>query len=153
MNEFAFARQPILNESLQLYAYEFLYRPTDDADNRKHSITSGIIGSSIIDLGLDQASNNSLAFINLSYDDIMSKHIEALPKDKLILELLEDIEPNDELISRVKSLSEQGFRFALDDFVYSPDWDPLIELAEIIKFDLTVTSFEKFNAFIFECMD
>jgi len=148
MNEFAFARQPILNKSLQLYAYEFLYRPTNDADNRKHSITSEVLASSIIDLGLDQASNNTLAFINMSYDDIMSKHVEALPADKLILELLEDIKPNNDLVIRVKSLYDQGFRFALDDFVYSSDWDPLIELADIIKFDLTVTSFEENKALI-----
>jgi len=148
MNEFTFARQPILNKSLQLYAYEFLYRSTDDTDSRKHSITSEVLASSIIDLGLDQASNNALAFINMSYDDIMSKHVEALPADRLILELLEDIKPDSDLIARVKNLTEQGFRFALDDFVYSSDWDPLIELAEIIKFDLTVTSFEENKALI-----
>jgi len=148
MDEFSFARQPILDTSLSLYAYEFLYRPTGDAHNKNHSITSEVLASSIIDLGLDKASNGYFAFINMSYDDIMSEHIDALPADKLILELLEDIKPNNDLISRVKNLHEKGFRFALDDFVYSPSWDPLIELADIIKFDLTVTSFEENKALI-----
>ncbi len=143
MDEFTFARQPILDEALQLYAYEFLYRPSNAANDRTHSITSEVLVSSIIDLGLEKASNNNLAFINMSYQDIMSEHIEALPTDKLMLELLEDIKPDDALIARVKDLSEKGFHFALDDFVYSPDWDPLIELADIIKFDLSLTSVEE----------
>ncbi|MEY8241565.1 MAG: HDOD domain-containing protein [Cycloclasticus sp.] len=143
MDQFSFARQPILDKSLLLYAYEFLYRPTDDALDRNHSITSEVLVSSIVDMGLDKASNNKLAFINMSYQDIMSEHIEALPTDQLILELLEDIKPDQKLVTRVKSLSEQGFRFALDDFVYSSDWDPLIELAEIIKLDLSITSLEE----------
>jgi len=148
MDQFSFARQPILDKSLLLYAYEFLYRPTDDALDRNHSITSEVLVSSIVDMGLDKASNNKLAFINMSYQDIMSEHIEALPTDQLILELLEDIRPDPKLIARVKSLSEQGFRFALDDFVYSSDWDPLIELAEIIKFDLSITTLEENRALI-----
>ena len=148
MDQFSFARQPILDKSLLLYAYEFLYRPTDDALDRNHSITSEVLVSSIVDMGLDKASNNKLAFINMSYQDIMSEHIEALPTEQLILELLEDIKPDPKLIARVKSLSEQGFRFALDDFVYSSDWDPLIELAEIIKFDLSITTLEENRALI-----
>lgn len=143
MDEFTFARQPILDDELQLYAYEFLYRPNNVANDRTHSITSEVLVSSIIDLGLETATNNSLAFINMSYQDIMSEHIEALPTDKLILELLEDISPDDALIARVKDLSDKGFRFALDDFVYSPDWDPLIDLVGIIKLDLTISSFEE----------
>jgi len=47
------------------------------------------------------------------------------------------------LITRVSTLKKQGFKFALDDFVYSSDWDPLIELADIIKFDLTMTTLKK----------
>ncbi|MBV1951206.1 MAG: HDOD domain-containing protein [Cycloclasticus sp.] len=143
MNEFTFARQPILDDELQLYAYEFLYRPSITTTARTHSSTSEVLVSSIIDLGLEKASNNNPAFINMSYQDIMSEHIEALPADKLILELLEDITPDDALVARVKDLSDKGFRFALDDFVYSPDWDPLIDLVGIIKLDLTISSFEE----------
>jgi len=153
MNQFSFARQPILTASLQLYAYEFLYRPTEDAQHRSHSITSEVLVSSIIDVGLDSATNDSLAFINMSYQDIMSPHIDALPTDKVILELLEDITPDEALITRVKELTEQGFRFALDDFIYSTDWDPLIELSEIIKLDLSVTSLEDNKALIHKLKD
>lgn len=148
MQPFAFARQPILDTSLQLYAFEFLYRPANDVTHNEHSITHEVLASSILDLGLNQASNNTLAFINMSYDDLMAAHVEALPSEKIILELLEDIQPDSALITRVSTLKKQGFKFALDDFVYSSDWDPLIELSDIIKFDLTMTTLEENQALI-----
>ncbi len=146
MHNFSFARQPILNLSLDVHAYEFLYRPTGQGNDSDHSITAEVLSSSIIDLGLDKASNNKLAFINMSYEDIMNSHIESLPANRLVLELLEDIKPDPALVLRVKFLCEKGFTFALDDFIYTPDWDPLIDLADIIKFDLTTTTFKENKA-------
>jgi len=32
---------------------------------------------------------------------------------------------------------------ALDDFEYSPEWDPLLEIAHIVKFDVQAMSFEE----------
>lgn len=148
MEEFSFARQPILDSSLNLFAYEFLYRPTNSSSKLPASLTSEVLTSSIIDIGLDKASNGRLAFINISYDDLMGEHIEALPADRFILELLEDIRPDQALNERVKTLVEKGYSFALDDFVYSTDWDPIIEMADIIKLDLTVTTLMENTALI-----
>jgi c-di-GMP phosphodiesterase len=148
MPKFSFARQPILNSSLELYAYEFLYRPIQDEAPQSHSITAEVIASSALDLGLKKAANNHFIFLNMSYDDLFSPLIEALPSEQVILELLEDIQPDSKLVKRAQELSAKGFSFALDDFVYTPDWDPLIALASIIKFDLTVTSIDVNKALI-----
>ena len=148
MPKFSFARQPILNSSLELYAYEFLYRPIQDEAPQSHSITAEVIASSALDLGLKKAANNHFIFLNMLYDDLFSPLIEALPSEQVILELLEDIQPDPKLVKRVQELSAKGFSFALDDFVYTPDWDPLIALASIIKFDLTVTSIDINKALI-----
>lgn len=145
---FSFARQPILNSSLELYAYEFLYRPIQDETPQSHSITAEVIASSALDLGLKKAANNHFIFLNMSYDDLFNPLIEALPSEQVILELLEDIQPDSKLIKRAQELSAKGFYFALDDFVYTPDWDPLIALTSVIKFDLTVTSIDVNKALI-----
>jgi EAL and modified HD-GYP domain-containing signal transduction protein len=145
---FSFARQPILKSSLNLYGYEFLYRPIQNEAPQSHSITAEVIASSALDLGLKKAANNHFIFLNMSYDDLFSPLIEALPSEQVILELLEDIRPDPKLVKRVQELSAKGFSFALDDFVYTPDWDPLIALASIIKFDLTVTSIDVNKALI-----
>jgi len=143
MHHYSFARQPILDLDLKVYGYEFLYRPNVQSNESSHSITSEVLASSIIDLGLSKASDDKPAFINMSYEDIMSEHVESLPADRLILELLEDIKPDPVFIQRISSLEQKGFSFALDDFIYTPDWDPLIEMASIIKFDLTTTTLKE----------
>jgi EAL and modified HD-GYP domain-containing signal transduction protein len=62
-----------------------------------------------------------------------------LPKSSgsLVLEILEDIEPTPALVEAVRGLREQGYIIALDDFVYSPHLQPLVDLANIIKIDIT----------------
>lgn len=143
MLQYSFARQPILDDSLKLFAYEFLYRSMGNKQFQKSLMTAEVITSSVLDLGLDKAADHHPAFINMSYQDIFDNSVEALPNNKVILELLEDIRPDSRLIERVTELTQKGYVFALDDFVYSTDWDPLIELASIIKLDLTVSSFEE----------
>jgi len=152
MDNFSFARQPILNHKLQLFAYEFLFRPINN-NELNHSLTAEVLTSSIIDVGLLKASNNKPAFINMSYNDIMSDYVEALPSKQIVLELLEDIKPNTALNERVSDLVNMGYSFALDDFVYTPKWDTLIDLADFIKFDLTMTTFEENKALINQLHD
>jgi len=139
MNEFSIARQPILDASLQLYAYELLFRGHKKTE-KKVSFTSEVLATAIFDIGLNKATGNNFAFINMSYEDIMSPTIDSLPTEKIVLELLEDIKIDDPLVQRVQELSALGFTIALDDFVYSSEWEPLIEVASIIKLDLTVLS-------------
>jgi len=142
MTEFSLARQPILDSTLQLYAYELLFRGCKDKSSGV-SLTSDVLATAIFDIGLEKLIGNNLAFINMSYQDIMSSTVDSLPTSNLVLELLEDIKIDDTLVKRVKELAEQGFMIALDDFIYAPEWEPLIDVASIIKLDLTVLSNDK----------
>jgi len=142
MTEFSLARQPILDSTLQLYAYELLFRGHKDK-SKEISLTSEVLATAIFDIGLKTLVSDNLAFVNMSYQDIMSATVDSLPTSNLVLELLEDIKVDDALVKRVKELAEQGFIIALDDFIYSPEWEPLIDLASIIKLDLTVLSNDK----------
>jgi len=99
-----------------------------------------VLATAIFDIGLDHVTGNTPAFINMSNQDIMNPAVDALPTNKVVLELLEDIEIGEALVKRVQELALKGFCIALDDFVYSPQWEPLIDAASIIKLDLTVLS-------------
>jgi len=66
--------------------------------------------------------------------------VEVLPANMTVLEILENLEPTPELIDACRHLKKAGFRLALDDFVYAPKFDPLIELANYIKVDFAVSS-------------
>ena len=121
MTEFSLARQPILDSTLQLYAYELLFRGHKDK-SKGISLTSEVLATAIFDIGLETLVSDNLAFVNMSYQDIMSATVDSLPTSNLVLELLEDIKIDDALVKRVKELAEQGFIIALDDFIYSPEW-------------------------------
>jgi EAL and modified HD-GYP domain-containing signal transduction protein len=75
-------------------------------------------------------------FINVSVELLMSDVLELLPQDRVVLELLETIEITDQVIERCRELKARGFRLALDDFEYSPVYDPLFAIVDIVKFDV-----------------
>jgi len=55
------------------------------------------------------------------------------------IEILENVEPDQEIISACTQLKEAGYLIVLDDFVFEPKFWPLIKLADIIKVDFLST--------------
>ena len=56
-----------------------------------------------------------------------------------VLEILENIEPTPSLIGACRMLKSAGFRLALDDFVWKPELQPLLQLADYVKVDFCLT--------------
>lgn len=137
------ACQPIYTPDLDVAAYELLYRSSAE-NNASFSdgdrATAEVILNTFTDIGLDQVVGDHPAFINVTRNFILDQHALSLPKDRIVLEVLEDIQPDPEIIEALRSLSEQGYQIALDDFVYSPHLQPLIELANVIKIELPAIS-------------
>lgn len=139
-------RQPIFDCKLSTCAYELLFRPgsANEAvfvDGEK--ATAQVIHNTLMELGLDELVGSDLAYINFTRNCLMGDIAHLLPPERVVLEILEDVEVDDALIASVKSLVKAGFTVALDDFEYSEKWEPLIELASIIKFDVRATSIEE----------
>jgi EAL and modified HD-GYP domain-containing signal transduction protein len=138
--------QPILDRGGKLYAYELLFRSADvhGAGYMDGEVaTSRVIYDALMEVGLDDIVGNQLAFINFPRDLIVSGVADLLPPSRVVIELLEDAEVDGELVASVRSLVEKGYKIALDDFVYSPSWDPLLELASIVKLDVAACSAAK----------
>ena len=76
------------------------------------------------------------AFINITRNFLLGDLCKSLPNDRVILEVLEDIEPDTSVIQALTELSAAGYTIALDDFVYDPRLLPLVEVADIVKVDL-----------------
>jgi EAL and modified HD-GYP domain-containing signal transduction protein len=83
-----------------------------------------------------------MGFINVDFDMLMDENLELLPQEHIIIELLETIEPSTALIERCLLLKKAGFRLALDDHQYSPDFAELYDIVDIVKIDLLQTSLE-----------
>ena len=133
------ARQPIFDRQQRVVAYEILYRTEADSESavfRGTAATSEVLlneYTSICDAGEIRVVP---AFINLTYDIVVDGNIPDLPKKQIVLELLEDAHVDEAFINGVRDLAEQGYRIALDDFIYSPEYIPLLELAHIVKIDV-----------------
>jgi EAL and modified HD-GYP domain-containing signal transduction protein len=140
MSEIYIGRQPIYDRSLNLYAYELLFRAA--TDNRADFVdgdqaTTDVIVNTFLEIGLDNIVGNHLAFINLTRAFFVGEHTVSLPKNRVVLELLEDIEADAEVIAGVRRLAELDYTIALDDFIYHESLQPLVDLARIVKIDLT----------------
>jgi c-di-GMP phosphodiesterase len=139
MAEFIIGRQQILDQKLNIYAYELLFRGKDLDLNDKGEATQAtnqIITDSILELGLNNLVGSHKAFINFTTQNILEKTPLNLPKDRIVIEVLENVDIDLRVINNLKEFSEQGYTIALDDFVFSDEWYPLLEFANIIKLDV-----------------
>lgn len=133
------ARQPIFDRDLNVYAYELLFR--SDEQNQAvftdgDAATSQTIVNAFLELGLDQVVGDRLAFINLTRKFLTNPEILVSLKKRVVLEVLEDIDPDQEVVTALRRLFIAGFSIALDDFVFRDEMYPLVRLAHIIKVDV-----------------
>ena len=123
---------------MRVHAYELLSRSGVDnffAGGDADQAASRVIADSALLLDLDDLVSGKRAFVNVTREVVLNGWVEIFPRDSLVVELLETIEPDEELVEACRRLREQGYAIALDDFVYREDLEPLIELAEIVKVD------------------
>jgi c-di-GMP-related signal transduction protein len=73
------------------------------------------------------------AFVNCPQSLLADERIGLLPPETTVIEILESVQPTPEVIAACRNLKTQGYRLALDDFTGQAGYEPLIELADIIK--------------------
>ncbi|NKB37273.1 MAG: HDOD domain-containing protein [Gammaproteobacteria bacterium] len=132
-------RQAILDTHGNTYAYELLFRSGQEnaaeiLDGNR--ATAQVLINSLVDIGLDSLVGEKLAFVNFTRDSLLNDTVHMLPTERIVVEVLEDMLVDEKLIQEIEKLSGLGYIIALDDFEYSPHWDPIIPLADIIKFDV-----------------
>jgi EAL and modified HD-GYP domain-containing signal transduction protein len=133
-------RQPIFDQNLDVVGYELLYRADandthadfDDPD----LATTQVVLNSFVEIGLDQVVGQYPAYINLTRNFFIGKFPIPFPPDRVVLEVLESVVADDEVLRALRRLSAQGYRIALDDFVFERCPAELIDIADIIKIDV-----------------
>ncbi len=152
--KYLIGRQPILNRDEQICAYELLFRSAQSLSEANVSdasqATASVILNTLAGFGVKQILGKHLGFINLELDILMSDSLELLPKEMVVLELLETLEVTPALIERCRELKEAGFVLALDDHDYDPIYEELYQIIDIVKVDLMATPVDTLGATI-EC--
>jgi c-di-GMP-related signal transduction protein len=145
------ARQPIFSQRRQIFAYELLFRtgmsnafPGVDGD----VATSSLLSSSFFTVGIEAIASGHKAFINFTEDMLVRDIPSMFPPECVVVEILEDVQPNKEVVAACQKLVEKGYTLALDDFVYAENFTPLIELASIIKIDFRLTPLDQIKEMV-----
>ena len=140
-------RQPIYGANRDIRAYELLYRGAAsditarfrDADQA----SAEVMLKAFLEIGLPTVSPLRPVFIN------HTRHLLAmdpiLPADRCVVEVLEDVAADPETLAALHRLKKLNYRIALDDFVYSEELVPMIELADYVKLDLQALGAGRFQ--------
>jgi len=144
------ARQPILNRARELFAYELLFR--NGLQNSCEGLDLELASTSVLDtsflIGFEKITAGHRMFINCPRDFLLRDYVSLFPPNLVVVEILENIHPDREIIEACQRLKQAGYSIALDDFVDSPDWAPMVALADIIKVDFRLTDPKEQHAIV-----
>ncbi len=145
------ARQPIFDHRKKISGYELLFRdqlakydPGVDGD----VATSTVLSNSYFSIGMESLVGDKRSFINFTESLLLQKFPLLLPTESTVIEILEDVNPTEQLVAACQEMAHKGYNFALDDFVYTPKLQPLIDLANIIKFDFRLSSMDEIQTYL-----
>jgi len=130
--------QPIYNKDLVIYAHQLLFRNSDEnkaSFKSSDQATSDVILNTLTDIGLDKLVGSGKAFINFTQKFIVGDYPIPGIKRRIVVELQENIEPNDAIISGLNQLAEKGFTLAMHESLYTHYFNTPSDHSYIIKFD------------------
>ena len=136
------ARQPIFDRQEHVYGYELLFRSglenrctAEDVDAAARDVADNFLNASARTLTAGRK-----AFLNCTRQFLVNEYATLLPKEEVVIEVLETIEPDAEVLAACRKLKGLGYVIALDDFVYAEKFQPFVELADIIKIDFKLAA-------------
>ncbi|MBF1662006.1 EAL domain-containing protein [Selenomonas noxia] len=143
MEEAFIGRQAILDQKKNVYAYEILFRSglknAFDPSLDGNVATQSVMVNTMLDFGMKKLVSDKKAFINFTEKNLLNRAPQLLPADSIVVEILETVQPTPAILEAVQELKDEGYKIALDDFVLLPGYEPLIDMADIIKVDFRIT--------------
>ena len=98
--------------------------------------TATVIVNTLNNIGLKRLIGEKKGFINVDAEILESGILDLLPKENLVLEILETVELTNNIVELCKKLRINGYQLALDDFIYCEPLSPAMRTANYIKIDL-----------------
>src|SRR5215813_3330235 len=122
LNRVLLSRQPIYKADMDIFGYELLFRDGDAnrAEMRdEDEATAQVIVNTFMEIGLQEMVRDRRACINVSTKFVLSDFCEALPADRVVLELVGQPEIDTDVLKRLKHLASSGFDIAVGEFALS----------------------------------
>lgn len=141
MQQFFLARQPILDRKESLCAFELLFRSGGDstgevvADDAHAS--AQLMLNVFWELGITEVLGAHKGFIHLDAELLRSEAVELLPKQQVVLELLNTVVIDEAVVARCRELKAMGFSLALDNLSHLDETiRPLLGVVDVVKLNL-----------------
>jgi EAL and modified HD-GYP domain-containing signal transduction protein len=135
------ARQPILNREQNTHGYELLFRSGPENFFRSEDpdeATCNTIDFSLL-LGSVALTGGHPAYINCTRNVLLREVITLLPRDRVVIEVLEDVIADEKTLEACGRLRRAGYLIALDDYVPTADSNRLLPFADMVKVDFLNT--------------
>ncbi|WP_342320598.1 EAL domain-containing protein [Kosakonia sp. BYX6] len=110
--------------------------------------TTQLIEEQFLSAPVGRKNDHSTVYVNFPYQLLVEGLAETLPKNRVVIEILEDAQPDRQLLETVKRMHTQGFRIALDDFSPGSEWDAFMPYIDVIKFDIRKSPREEIEHYI-----
>jgi c-di-GMP-related signal transduction protein len=135
-------RQPILDRGWNIAGYELLFRSsqanfrdtTDDV-----SATSQVIANGILGFGLDRLLGDKPAFINFDRTLLQGDWTTILPPGRVVIEILETVEPDPEILSVCQRLRDQDYSVAYHASGVNEKTEAFAPFVDILRVDFQQT--------------
>jgi c-di-GMP-related signal transduction protein len=143
------ARQPIFRRNGKVFGYELLFRSGldnffDETQNGEQA-TSRVITNTFSLIGISKITEGKKAFINFTGDMLVKEYPSLFPQKITVAEVLENVKVTPAVIEACRNLVVKGYLLALDDFIFSEELLPLVEIAHIIKFDVRAMTMDELS--------
>lgn len=139
VREFYLGRQPILDRNQALFGYELLFRnsPVGPAHISDDLTATAAVIAHASQLGMEKTIGDALGFVHVDASVIMSDIFSFLPREKVVLEIINSMPATPEVITRIRELAGHGFSFALDDVTGETEAvQALLPLVDYVKIDM-----------------
>ncbi|WP_321476311.1 HDOD domain-containing protein [uncultured Paludibaculum sp.] len=133
------ARQAVYDRANKVVAYELLFRalPNATSSTRNDELASWqVLSAGFLDIGLDSLLKGKRALVNVPRSMLLDERIRLLPADVIGIEILEDVEPDEEVLAACRALRALGYLLVLDDYIGQPESEPLLDVVDWVKVDL-----------------
>ena len=140
------ARQPIYDSQTRLYGYELLFRRAAAAtenDRDDDAATTSTILAAFSEFGADDLLGGKPGFINLTRAFLTGELPLPFAPEAAVLEVIETVRLDRDVVLGALRLTNDGYRLALDDFVWSEEAEPLLAVADIAKIDVLAMTWEE----------
>lgn len=149
--DISIARQAILDESKAVYGYQLFDRSV--LSNQHTAVTDEQLLFNVLSLIDHEAlAGNKTLFLNCTHNSLASGHLDLVGPKQVVLEVPQlPIGEMDQVLNRLSNLQEmhkRGYRLAFDYSVLTRAYEPWLELASFIKFDLAALNLQNVESLI-----